>query len=65
MVINKSPKASFYTNICVVNLSFLMSLKGPLPQHIFILKSGHVGHINSLNIDCSKKKRKKIADIAI
>ena len=26
--------------------------KGTLPQIIFSLKSGHIGHLNSLNIGC-------------
>ena len=30
-------------------------VKGTLPQNIFILKSGHIGHINSLNIGCLNK----------
>ena len=25
-------------------------LKGTLPQNIFVLKTGHIGHINSFNI---------------
>ena len=40
-------------------------VKGTLPQNIFIIKSCHIGHINSLNIGFSKKSFRKFNEIAI
>ena len=41
---------SVRTSIPKVQQLVKLSLKGTLPWNIFILKSGHKGHINSLNI---------------
>ena len=34
----------------IIKLSISFEFKGNLPQNIFILKSGQIVHINSLNI---------------
>ena len=37
-----------------------ITLKGTLPQNIFLIKSGHIGHINSLNIGGFNKFYKNV-----
>ena len=45
LIVKRGSKMSFFNTM--MGYFKLLELKGTPPQHIFILKSDHIGHINS------------------